>query len=185
MGRTTRFLTVLGLVIGFVGCQTFNVRTDWDPEASFGDLQRYFWVEPPEVEGANPFADNTLLRKRVRLTIEAELNERGFQSMDEALEADFLVSYSVILEERLRVDGYSTSGGVYGHRYRGYGQVYTSASVRNYQESTLIIDFLDPNSDDLIWRGWGTGIVGTRDRNRAQDQLTKGVKAILNAFPPR
>ncbi len=52
------------------------------------------------------------------------------------------------------------------------------------QESTLIIDFLDPNSDDLIWRGWGTGIVRTRDRNQAGDRLTKGVEAILRAFPP-
>lgn len=189
MGETTRLLTVFALVIGLIGCRTFNVRTDWDPDASFADLQRYFWVEPPEVEGADPFVDNTLLRKRVRLAVEAEMNERGFQSADQRDGADFLVTYSVILEERLRVDGYSSTGGHYRGRYTGFGYVHHTASVRNYQESTLIIDFLAPNDDDLIWRGWGTGIVRTRDRgrdrDRTRDRLEKGVAAILRSFPPR
>lgn len=189
MGRTTRFLAVFGLTLGLVGCQTFHVRSDWDPETPFAALQRYFWVEPPEVEGANPFADNTLLRKRVRFAMEAQLNQRGFQSADGRGDADFLVTYSVILEDRLRLDGYSTGGGFYRGHYGGFGPIYSTARVRNYQESTLIIDFLDPNNDDLIWRGWGTGIVRTRDRgwdrDRARDRLERGVEAILRAFPPK
>lgn len=152
---------------------------------AFEDPGRFAWVEPPEVEGASPFADNTLLRKRVRFAIEAELAERGFQSTDEPGDADFLVTYSVILEERLKVDGYSASaGGAYGNHYGGFGSIHSTTSIRNYQESTLIIDFLDPGNDDLVWRGWGTGIVRTRDRNSRRDRLEKGVKAILDAFPP-
>ena len=50
MARTTRFLIVIGLAIGLVGCQSFNVRTDWDPGVPFNELQRFFWLEPPEVE---------------------------------------------------------------------------------------------------------------------------------------
>ena len=184
MGRTTRFLAVIGLAIGLVGCQTFNVRTDWDPGASFDAFHRYSWVEPPKVEGTSPFADNTLLRKRVRFAIEARLNERGFESTDGRSDADFLVTYSVILEERLKFRGYATTGGFYRTYYGGFGSIHSSASLRNYQESTLIIDFLDPTNDDLVWRGWGTGIVRTRDRNRAHGRLEKGIEAILKAFPP-
>ncbi|MEZ4290782.1 MAG: hypothetical protein R3E53_09730 [Myxococcota bacterium] len=43
-----------GLLVVAAGCQTFNVRTDWDEETAFGRFQRYAWVEPPEVEGASP-----------------------------------------------------------------------------------------------------------------------------------
>jgi hypothetical protein len=187
MHRIIRILVVIGLALGFIGCQTFNVRTDWDPAHQFDVFQRYFWVEPPEVEGASPFADNTLLRKRVRFTLEAKLEERGFQQTEERSNADFLVSYSVILEERLKINGYyAGGGGGYNRgRYGGFGTIHSTASIREYQESTLIIDFLDPNNDDLVWRGWGTGIVRTRDRNKRRDRLEKGIAAILEKFPPR
>ena len=184
MGRIIRFLAVVGLAVGLAGCQTFNVRTDWDPGKAFDGFEQYSWVEPPELEGASPFADNTLLRKRIRFAIEAELLERGFNAAEEQVDADFLVTYSVILEERLKVDGYYAGGGAYRSRYGGFGTIHSTTSIRNYQESTLIIDFLDPTNDDLVWRGWGTGIVRTRDRNRRRDRLEKGVSAILAAFPP-
>jgi hypothetical protein len=187
MGRTSRILAVLGLTVGLVGCQSFNVRTDWDPAVSFDVFQRYFWIEPPEVEGASPFADNTLLRKRVRFTLEFELKERGFARTQERINADFLVSYSVILDERLKVNGYyaGVGGGYHRGRYGGFGTIHSTASIRNYQESTLIIDFLDPNNDDLVWRGWGSGIVRTRDRNARRGRLEKGIRAILEKFPPK
>src|SRR6056297_3251660 len=54
-------ILVLCMLLG--GCRTFNVQTDWDPEARFERLQRFQFVEPPAVEGADPFADNSLLRK--------------------------------------------------------------------------------------------------------------------------
>jgi hypothetical protein len=186
MGRSSWILAVLGLIIGLVGCRTFNVRTDWDPGTSFDVFQRYLWVEPPKVEGASPFADNTLLRKRVRFSLEFELNQRGFQPTEERIDADFLVTYSVILDERLRVNGYfaGAGGGFHRGRYGGFGTIHSTARIRNYQESTLIIDFLDPNNDDLVWRGWGTGIVRTRDRNARHGRLEKGIRAILEKFPP-
>jgi hypothetical protein len=62
--------------------------------------------------------------------------------------------------------------------------VYSTADVRTFQESTLVLDLLDPSSDDLVWRGWGIGIVGTRDRDRGQEKIEKGVRAILAEFPP-
>jgi hypothetical protein len=188
MGRIAQLsmIVLLGiLAIGLGGCQTFNIRSDWDPTKPLDDFEKYHWLEPPEREGVNPFADNTLLRNRVRLAIETELEHRGFASVETLDAADFQVTYSVILDERIRIDGYST-GGAWGYRnrYSGFGSVYTSANVRNFQESTLIVDFLDPSNEDLVWRGWGTGIVRTRDRDRGQKRLEKGVKAVLAAFPP-
>jgi hypothetical protein len=187
MGWTRPLLTMMVLTIGLVGCRSFNVRTDWDPAAGFDVFQRYLWVEPPKVEGASPFADNTLLRNRVRFVLEFELKQQGFQPTEERVDADFLVTYSVILDERLRLNAYSggAGGGYYRRGYGGFGTVYSSASIREYQESTLIIDFLDPNNDDLVWRGWGSGIVRTRDRNARHGRLEKGIKAILKKFPPK
>ena len=174
----------IGLLLVLAGCSSFNVRTDWDPDASLDDFDRYFFLEPaPRAEGTNPFADNDLLRKRVRESIERILAERGFRATSDRGEADFLVTYAVMLDDRLSINGYTTGSAGY-HRRAGYGFGYSSASVRQYQESTLMLDLLDPETELLVWRGWGTGIVRTRDRDRGAARLDKGVRAILDRFPP-
>ena len=66
----------------------------------------------------------------------------------------------------------------------GLSSVVSTTSSSGYQESTLLIDVLDPESNDLIWRGWATGIVQTRDRDRGTERLLEGVRAIFKAFPP-
>ena len=184
MGRIFRSLAMLAWVSGLLGCQSFNVRSDWDPAIAFPRFQEYFWVDPPERENANPFADNSLLRKRIRVSLEGALAERGFRASESREGVDFLVSYSVLLEERLKVDQLGTTTGAIRSRYAGVGVIHSTSTVQAYQESTLIIDFLDPKNDDLVWRGWGTGIVRTRDRGRRDQYLDKGIAAILDVFPP-
>lgn len=189
--RNLALVVMVLLLFSFAGCRTYNVRTDWDPAIPFERLQRYQWQEPPTREGANPFEDNTLLRKRVRFTIESALAERGYLAVEDAAKADFLVTYGIVMDDRLQVDGVNTGFGGFGIGARGrrgglgyYGTGINTTSVREYQESTLLIDFLNPEDEALIWRGWGTGIVQTRDRERGQDRLDEGVRKILGEFPP-
>lgn len=187
MRRTNRIVIAATLLatIGLASaCRTFNVRTDWDDEHRFVGLERFSFVEPPEQPGSSPFADNSLLRKRIRRAVVETLEARGFAEVPDRDAADFLVTYGVLLDERLRVDGVqSTVGTGFRRPYLGVG-FQSSTNVREYQESTLIIDLLDRESEALVWRGWGTGIVGTRDRNRGEERLREGVAAILKRFPP-
>jgi len=173
----------VAVLLWAAGCHSVRVQTDYDPSASFSEMKAFAWLEPPEVEGADPFADNTLLRKRLRSAIELGLVARGFRLMKSAEEADFLATYSVILAERIRDDG-SWRVGYGAYRSYGYGVGYSSPHIHNYQESTLLIDVVDPKSGDLLWRGWGSGVVGTRDRKRSDDRLNGGVRQILDRFPP-
>jgi len=185
MGRSIRILVVLALAFAWVGCQSFKVRSDWDPSVGFSNFQRYVWVEPLAREESNPFADNTLLRSRVRAAIEDALNRRGFRSQESRTGADFLVTYHVVLEEQFDIDTFSISSGHIHGRHLSLGTFHSSSRAEAFQESTLVIDFLDPKSEDLVWRGWGSGILGTRDRIRSLDVLDQGIQAILKAFPPR
>ena len=182
LGMGLGALLALGLLLS--GCRTFNVQTDWDPAAPFDRLERFQFVEPAPVEGADPFADNSLLRKRVRFAVEKVLEERGYLPTEKREEADFLVSYEVLLDRELRVDGVTSRAGGFYRADPFFGAGVSTATVRSYQESTLVLDVKDPATGDLIWRGWGTGIVGTRDRDRGQGRVQDGVRAILDRFPP-
>jgi hypothetical protein len=185
MGRHFRCLVVVALAFAWVGCQSFKVRSDWDPAVPFSSFGRYVWVEPPAREEANPFADNTLLRGRVRAAVEDALSRRGFRSQESRAGAHFLVTYHVVLEEQFEFDTLPFSSGYYHRRHHAFGAFHSIPRAVAFQESSLVIDFLDPRTDDLVWRGWASGILGTRDRIRSLDVLDRGVEAILNAFPPR
>ena len=189
MDGMIRYLAVIAsttaLLLPLVGCQAFTVRSDWDRGITFSSFRDYFWIEPLEREKASPFADNTLLRKRVRAVVEDELTRRGLRRSQSRADADFLVTYTVLVEERLDVDGLDAFiGGSYHHGHHSLGSFRSTTSVDSFQEATLIIDFLDPKSEALVWRGWGKGMLGTRDRERDYATLARGVEAILAKYPP-
>lgn len=167
------------------GCGSSGVHADWDATASFETLHKFSFDDPPDVEGANPFADNSLLRKRVREALETTLAERGFVPVPDRERADFVVTYHVLLEDELRVDGVTAGGDLGFWRNRmGPATYSTTTRARSHQEATLVVDVLSAKASELLWRGWGQGMLTTRDRIRSEERLHEGVRAILADFPP-
>ncbi len=189
MSRSNRSTSLfLCLVLGlstFLACASFQVRTDWDRDADFRAFRSFRYEAPPEGASADPFADNSLIRKRIRNAVEAVLAERGYRSASASEDADFTITFSILLEDQYSVHGTSAGSGTgVGLRGRRVGTDAYSERVSPRQESTLLLDVKDPATGDLDWRGWGDGIVQTRDRNRSEERLVEGVRAILARFPP-
>jgi hypothetical protein len=182
--RALSRLLVVALLAALQGCTTLKVRTDFDHGADFSGLRSFAWLEPPEYPGVNPFQDNTLLRKRVREAVSRELASKGFEEVPQE-QADLLVTFHVTIDER--TGHYSYPVGVdyaYGYGYRGYlvGVSYPGGHTESFQEGTLILDLIEPAEMQLRWRGWTTGSVPTRDRDRNRIELA--VEKILDKFPP-
>ncbi len=151
-----------------------TVRVDRDPGADLGSLRSWSWQEPPASPDANPFADNPLLRERVRSAVTRELGAQGRAEARDPSQADFAVTFHVVLEQRIYSDGGWYGGGVdpgwgWGH-YRSY----------SLQEGTLVLDLLSPDGERLYWRGWVAGVVPTPDTDRSR--VDEAVRAILERF---
>ena len=124
----------------------------------------------------------------------------------QASSPDFLIAYSVAVEDKVDVrsngfgygygygygHGYGYRPGYYrfGYRSRYYGFGYGSGYYNNgglygyqYKEATLILDFIDPASNELLWRGVyidkidDSGII-------TEDKINEAVTHILEKFPP-
>ena len=54
--------------------------------------------------------------------------------------------------------------------------------VESYKEGTLIIDLVDAERRELVWRGTATGAVS--DLTQAEKKLFGAVGRIFEAFPP-
>ena len=145
------------LVATFSACSTVKVWQDYDPDVDLSALRAYKWLENEPPNTGDPRVDNELLWSRIRVAIDKKLATQGFVSNDTA--PDFIVSYHVGIDQKIRVDSFYTTYPGYGRRGYGRGRGgYGREEIRvtEYDEGSLVIDFLRPESGEILWRGVGT-----------------------------
>jgi hypothetical protein len=183
-----RELSLLLFIVSVTGCSPIKVGTDYDPTVVFTNLRTYAWM--PEVL-ENPPVQNTILDSRIRLSVERQLTAQGYRKAAPQA-ADFHMAYHLTAREirSLQTDYYDSGyyGGYrQGHRGVGYGgMVRAETYVTSYQEGTLVLDFVDPQTKKLIWRGTAQGEVDQFVSPEAkQEKLDKAVGLMLGQFPPQ
>ena len=108
-------------VFALAGCATLQVQTEYDPVVSLTQLSTYDWVDQEADDSGDPAIDSPLLRRHIRDAVEGELGKMGYRKV-ESDTPDLRIAYSVIVEERLRTNGYGY--GSYGLGSYGYGGPY-------------------------------------------------------------
>jgi len=184
-------LALASVAVLSLACQSVRVRTDYDDAIDFAPLQTYAWLDPPLREASrdeggqsgDPFTQNTLVDKRVRDEVGTWLAAHGYRAAAEGEEPDFLVRYELVSREVTRDSPVFVTGGFghYGYGHGGTGIGYSGSTT--YQEGTLILDVIDPATQQIAWRGWGTAQM--RDPQMSPERLRKTVAAILARFPPK
>ncbi len=198
-------------VLTLAACASLQVRTDFDPQASFAQLRTYNWSNQTADAGQDPAVNSPLVERRIRHAVDSTLGRMGYQRVTTDT-ADFRVAYRIVTERKTTVDrgyGYGSYGygsyygggflghGHFGHGFfgrghfrrshfgLGYGPYYGSGRVREYTRAQLVLDVVDAQTDELIWRGWATKSL---EDNPTPEAVRKYVKAavekILERFPP-
>lgn len=169
------------LALALADCSSVRIDTDYDPNADFSALRSYAWLAETQPPTGDPRIDSALVDARIRGAVDAQLAERGLVEVD-ASRADFLVAYHVAVERRLDVQTI----------YRSYGRAgwggagYSDTVVRDYEEGTLLIDFLRPRTGDLLWRGSAQARLREQRTPEARDAYAQMIVGkILAAYPPR
>ncbi len=121
-------------------------------------------------------------------SVTSSSEQYGWISIEQADPDCWVVTHaSVEGQTRIDVDSFGYAG--YGwrgwrgwHRYPGYGT--TSVNVREVDVGTLVLEILDGDSKELVWRAGGTGHVTTNPKKRDK-RLTKGAAKMFRRFPPQ
>ena len=170
-------LAVLCAMMLTIGCSTISsVRYDYDTEADFGNLKTYDWLEE--------FTEMSAIDvKRIKNAVDTELTARGYsQSLDDP---DFMVAIHGTSEEKVNVVDHGYRYCPYGRYCYGYWGWGPAATTYTYEEGTLIIDIIDSESLEMIWRGEAKGVLDPDLSAEKLDQVTnEAVKRILQNFPP-
>ncbi len=170
--KVMKAISGIALIVGFVGCSSSHVASDYDREVDFASLKTFGWMSRTEESAA--LVRNTLLEKRIRNAVDQVLTSEGYQQ-ETIGNPDFLIAYHTGVADKIDITSY---GYGYWPRYYGHG----SFDLLQYKEGTVVLDIIEPESNQLVWRGWYVGAIA--DREISEEKIYTAVKHILEEFPP-
>jgi hypothetical protein len=177
--------------VALTGCQSMQVRTDYDHKVVFNKLRSYCWAAPPAFLYNDPRLKMDLLEPLVREDVEQRLASRGYVSTD-CPNADFRVSFRAALQDQV-VEGRSDNGEgggltIYEWSPETGGRLWTSSSdetVNVEREGSLIVLILSPKTDRVLWRGSVSANLRSQvSPQQRKERLAKAIQMVMEKFPP-
>ncbi len=170
-----------------MGCSSLTVNYDYDKEADFSSYKTYAWVAQQAAAAGNARAaqaSDQLFIKRLKTAGNSQLEAKGYKIDVE--DPDFVIAYHIGVENKTQVTdwGYSYGPG-YGMGYGGGWGGGSNIDVSTYEEGTLILDFYDYSTKQLVWRGTATKALSSNpDPEKAEAKVNEIVAKMLENFPP-
>jgi hypothetical protein len=172
-----KWSTVAGLTLAAAACSGISTTADWDESYDFSALSTYAWTEQ-ELEGGV----SEIMLRRMYAAVDNDLAAKGFAKAD-VYTADVLLAYHTGTQDRQQYDTYGYGAGGWWGGYWGGGM--TTTSVRTYTEGTLILDVIDREKNELVWRGSATKTIDQMDSPEQRVQtIQEAVGRLLKDFPP-
>jgi len=195
--RTTLQLAAITAVLLLAACSSGPPKPDVDykQDYDFTKVQKLaFFKNSGEVSGDNPLQLSDIQRNRIDEALAFALRNKGFELVDDASQADMLVSWHLATQNKTDVRTYqSPSYGGYGgygryNRYSAYNcwscsPTQTEVSVQNYTQGTFIVDMIDPEMRQSVWRGvMQSKLKGKHEED--QSRYNTAATAMFASFPP-
>ena len=169
-------------VILVMGCSSMTIESQHDDDVDFSKYQTWNWLpEPPQPEADVRLTDPALHR-RIRAALESQLLEQGFQRA--ATSPDFFIKYHVALRDNLSQtmvdDNYDNAS------YAEYATNWEYQYSYDWLEGTLLIDILDSQTIELVWRGSARAEIKLEATDDEKEKRVKeAVEKMLKSFRPK
>lgn len=194
--QTTKRIRLLLLplcILLISGCApSVEVTTDYDQSANFSHYQTFSFYQdqPPEPREASANF-TTSLDQYLRNAIRQSLTDQGLRF--DTANPDLRVAYDVAVNtetepdpDRSNAPGFDAGSS----HWRGYHYDYgfnrfpiTYRKISQYKEGTVMVDLIDPDTNELVWRGVGEAAIDMTG-GIDQEKIDKIVSNILKKYPP-
>lgn len=157
-----------------LACSSLSVSYDFDPDIDFQQYRTWRWMRTTSARLG--VQKNSLADKRIRHHAEYYIAQTGLKEAEG--ETDLLIVYYVATQNQYSV---STVGYAYGPYWGTSG-----VSVYRYKQGTLILDFVDREKQELVWRGVATDDISYNASREEIDARLDNMfyKMLLNYPPP-
>ena len=183
--RVSAFVAVGLLALGAAGgAQPSKVRVMPAPHASITNFRSFHLLPTPlRLDGAprrglyDPMAVHSRANRALWDAVERELVDRGY--VDTEWMPDFVVAIYAGIDERLDLDAW-----MYGYNHSpewwSLGRIDDSPVL--FSAGTVVIDVIDPESLDVLWRGAGATTISADPLENAREVLAVAT-TIVQRFP--
>ncbi len=176
--KSTRLLILLSLMVIGLGCSTISVSYDYDTKSDFTS-QKTFDFMPVPVE----LDISALNVKRMQDAIRNQLEAKGYTQTPD--NPDFQIAMHLSKKEKTKLQTIENYTYTFGRRINWEDSPSTEVNIYDYEEGTLILDFVDAESNELSWRGVAKAeILHYTNPEKREKRINKAVQKILNNFPP-
>jgi hypothetical protein len=148
-----------------VGCGA-TVNSSLSPTANVGQYRTFAFYSSPYKQGK----PESLADQQIRAAITQSLTGKGLHEATGGA-PDFLISYHVVEQQKLEANDI-------GYGYWGFGGV----DLTTYTQGTLVVDFIDPQTHKVFWRGTASQMVND-PQNPNQQKLEAAVVKLMNRYP--
>ena len=169
------WLASLAAVAALAACSSITTNADYNPGTDFSKYKTWAWHETGDVK-------DSLWRQRIQTGVAAELSRKGLKENDS--NPDLWVAAHTRLDEQTQINTYNTGWG-YGWGW-GYGAGMTTSTVQQIPVGTLIVDLVDANQKQLVWRGTATKTLNPDSSPESkQENLQKALAKMFEGYPPK
>jgi len=184
MYRTKTALSLLAAV-SVVACGGVKYNSNFDPQASFDGFNTYAWAQRTPTGDDDPRVYNDIVDRRIKLAADQALEAKGYQQSNSPT---FFVAWHGAIDGKMNVTTINNHYG-YGwgyYRYGGMGMGTSQTYVNEWDEGTLLIDIIDAQSNNLVWRGTATAeLRQSQNPEQQQQRLNEILAKLLERFPPQ
>jgi hypothetical protein len=162
------------------GCATtMSVSSHVDRSLNFAQYRTFDWGPPDALPTGDPRLDrDPFFKDHLQGAVERGLAVRGLELASSGT-ADLLIHYHANISERIDVNradreyGYCGAAGCPPENFR-------------YEAGTLVLDFIDPRTNKLVWRAWAQNSVEDmlRNQERMAKTIDQAVAEMLRQLPP-
>jgi hypothetical protein len=132
------------------------------PGANTAQYRTFAWA-------ARPAAPQSPAEQTLRASLEQNLAQKGLTPAAIGQPPDFLVDYHAKTQERIDVN--PTYYGWWGY-----------SDINTYTEGTIIVDFIDPNTQKIFWRGTASAVVD-HPNNPDPNKIDHAVSKLIQQYP--
>lgn len=184
--RQPMAISMLLIFAGMLGaCATINTGSYADDDADFSTYQSFSWIDDsPYIATASDVRVNALALSMIESSLQAQLEQRGYQFTEDREAADFLVAYTVGTREKIRMESYPVGyRGHWGWHDPHSHYYFRHVSAENYTQGTLGVDVFDNESGKPVWHGWAEKTVTENDRANPGPTIKDGIAKLFQSFP--
>lgn len=158
-----------------------------DETVNFNDYKSFAWIKG---DGEDDTKVSDLTERKIRTAVTNELENKGWK--ETTTNPDVILNYDVLVERNSK----ETREPVYSRAYtrvvynpytRRYMTIYYPSEFLGYQsyeelvrEGTVTISMIDSKTDRVIWQGWTTEQVNSR--NLTEKEIQRAVGSIFKKF---